>query len=136
MIKSLKILVVCALCTIVQQGFAQIAITGKVTDETGQGMTGVSILEMGTNNGAITGPDGSYSIAVQDNDARLRFSFLSYRTITLAVGDQTVINVTMAEEASQLETVVVTAIGLEQDKDNLGKEIDHEWSITHCGQES
>jgi TonB-linked SusC/RagA family outer membrane protein len=104
----------------VQQGYAQIAISGKVTDETGQGMTGVSILEQGTSNGVISAPDGTYSITVQGTDARLRFSFLGYRTVSVAVGNQSVINITMEEEASQLETVVVTAIGLKQDKDNLG----------------
>lgn len=120
MINSLKISMIFSLCLLAFQGFSQTTITGKIVDETGEGMFGVSILEQGTSNGAISQIDGTYSISVASETSVLRFSFLGFKTITQTVGNQTVINITMVEEASELETVVVTAIGQSLKKDNLG----------------
>lgn len=120
MIKSFKFLMISGLLFLSQPLWAQVSVTGKVVDETGQAMAGVTVLEQGTNNGAISKADGSYTVTVADANASLRFSFLGYKTQLIRVGDQSVINVTMTEEASELETVVVTAIGLREQKDNLG----------------
>ncbi|KYG74722.1 TonB-linked SusC/RagA family outer membrane protein [Roseivirga ehrenbergii] len=120
MIKFSKIAFFCLLCIISQQGFAQIKVTGKIVDDTGLFMTGVSILEQGTLNGVASGPDGTYSITVKDANSILRYSFLGFKTVTQTVGNRTNIDITLEEEVSELESVVVTAIGLKEKKDNLG----------------
>lgn len=120
MIKRSKILMFCLLCTFGHVALAQINVKGKVVDETGEAIPSVSILEVGTRNGMISGLNGEYQITVKDENSVLRFSFLGFQTVTKTVGKQTTINVTLMEEVSELETVVVTAIGLKQNKDNLG----------------
>jgi TonB-linked SusC/RagA family outer membrane protein len=108
------------MCTISHLSFAQIRITGKIVDDTGLAMSGVSILEDGTGNGTISQADGMYAITVKDANSILQFSFLGFKTIKQTIGNQTTIDLTLLEDISELESVVVTAIGLKENKDNLG----------------
>ena len=120
MIKRSKILMFCLLYTFGHVALAQINVKGKVVDESGEAIPSVSILEMGTGNGVVSGLNGEYEITVKDQNAQLRFSFLGFQTVIRTVANQTTINITLVEEVSELETVVVTAIGLKENKDNLG----------------
>ncbi len=99
--------------------YAQRTVTGKVIDENGEALIGVNVLEQGTSNGTISDVNGNYSVTVQEN-AVLVFSFIGYSTISETVGTRSVINVTMQEDATTLNEVVVSALGFEQDKDKLG----------------
>ena len=89
---------------------AQSSLTGTVKDATGAPLPGVMVLEAGTGNGTITGPDGSYSISVK-NGATVEFSCLGFTTETRAYQGQARIDVTMQEESLFLDDVVVVGYG-------------------------
>jgi len=96
----------------------EIVVTGKVTDEDGNPLPGVNILIKGTITGTITNVDGDYSINVEDPEAVLVFTFIGMLTQEIRVGDQTEINITMAQDVFGLEKVVVIGYGLSK-KANL-----------------
>ncbi|MFV0589882.1 MAG: SusC/RagA family TonB-linked outer membrane protein [Draconibacterium sp.] len=86
------------------------AITGTVTDQSGQALPGVTVVEEGTTNGTITNSDGIYSITVNPN-ATLTFSFVGMKPQTLEVGIQSQINVQLEEETIGLDEVVAIGYG-------------------------
>jgi len=94
-------------------------VTGKVTDETGQGLPTVTVQIKGTTQGQQTDADGNYRISVPDN-ATLVFRFLGYTEVEEVVGNRSSVNVQMNPEVSELDEVVVTALGITRDKASLG----------------
>jgi TonB-linked SusC/RagA family outer membrane protein len=95
-------------------------ITGKVTSaEDGAGIPGVNIVEKGTNNGAVTDTDGSYTINVGPNST-LVFSFVGYATQEIVAGNQSSISVTLASDVTALSEVVVIGYGQVEKKDATG----------------
>lgn len=86
-------------------------IKGKITDVNGLSLPGVSVIEKGTNNGAVTDLDGNFSIKVQSSESVLVFSFLGYVTEEIAVGNQNSINLSMTEDIETLNEVVVVGYG-------------------------
>jgi len=88
-------------------------VSGIVTDETGEPMVGVSVVVKGTTNGIATDIDGRYSIKVTKG-AILEFSHIGYLTKTVTVGERTVINVDMKEDAQNLDEIVVVAYGTQK----------------------
>ena len=98
----------------------QIVVTGKVTDEDSNTLPGVNIVVKGTLKGAITDPDGNYSIEVEDADATLVFSFIGYESQEILVGNQTTINVSMVEDAIGIEEVVAIGYGTMRKSDLAG----------------
>lgn len=99
---------------------AQKTITGTVTDATGTPVIGATILEVGTSNGVVSDVDGNYSITVSDDDASLRFSYVGLRTVTRSVANVSELDITLEANPELLEKVVVTALGFEEDQDELG----------------
>jgi len=97
----------------------QITITGNVTDKSGSGVPGVSILVKGTTQGGITDINGDYTIKAAP-DAVLVFSFIGYKTVELPVEGRTIIDVQMEEEAIGMEEVVVVGYGTSKVKDVTG----------------
>ncbi len=86
-----------------------LAVSGKVTDNaTGQPMAGVNVIVKGTTNGTSTNAEGTYRIDAGDNDI-LVFSFIGYRSIEVTVSSRQSIDVTMDEDVSSLNEVVVNA---------------------------
>jgi len=96
-----------------------VTITGKVADQNGESLPGVTVQVAGTNVGSITSVDGNYSINVPPN-ATLHFSFVGYIPQDVAVGDQRMINVTLQEDVSQIEEVVVVGYGTMRKSDVTG----------------
>ena len=95
-------------------------VSGYVTSlEDGGGLPGVNVIIKGTTSGTITDFEGNYKINV-DESAILQFSFIGYVTEEINVGNQSEINVNMSPDVKQLSEVVVTAIGIEQNKRTLG----------------
>jgi len=94
-------------------------ISGTITDETGEGLPGVNIVEQGTINGTVTDMNGDYSITVGEN-AKLVFSSVGYISQTLDVGNRTVIDLQMQEDVTQLEELVVVGYGVVKKSDLTG----------------
>lgn len=72
-----------------------------------------------SSNGTVTDIDGRYSIEVPKN-ATLLFSFVGYSTVEKEVGNNTVINVELSDDIQAIDEVVVTAIGIKQQKKKIG----------------
>ena len=89
---------------------ADIAITGKVTDEKGEPIPGATVSVPGTNIGTATDIDGNYSLTVPDN-SRLVFSFIGYQSQTVEVGNSDVIDIKLQESSQALDEVVVIGYG-------------------------
>ena len=101
--------------------FAQNKVSGKVTDNIGP-VIGASVMEKGTNNGAITDLDGNYTITVRPG-ATLVFSSIGYATQEIAVGSQSVINVVLGEDTQFLDEVVVVGYGTMKRSDLSGASV-------------
>lgn len=97
----------------------QKTVTGNVTDEGGVPLPGVNILIKGTTTGIQTDFDGNYAIQVSVGEV-LVYSYIGQATEERTVGQENIINVTMAEDAQALQEVVVTAQGIVREKRSLG----------------
>lgn len=95
-------------------------VKGKVTASDQGALPGVNIVVLGTTQGTLSGTDGSYTINVPGNDAVLVFSFISYATQNVTVGDRTTIDVVLEPEVSSLNEVVVVGYGTQQRRDITG----------------
>ncbi|GAB2785079.1 SusC/RagA family TonB-linked outer membrane protein [Rhabdobacter roseus] len=94
-----------------------VTVRGKVTaQENGSALPGVSVVVQGTNTGTTTDAEGNYSLSVSAGNTVLSFSFIGYLAQRVTVNNQTVINVALETDVSQLEEVVVTAFGITQEK--------------------
>lgn len=102
--------------------FAQTrTVSGKVTgSDDGLPLPQVSIFLKGTTTGVPTNLDGEYRINVPTSGGILVFRYLGYVTQEIEIGNQTVINVIMAPEATSLGEVVVTGYGVESKRDLTG----------------
>lgn len=98
---------------------AQVKVTGKVTDATGEALVGATVLEQGTSNGVVTDLNGLYSINVPA-DASLVYNYVGFSPQTIRVNARTVIDVALEENTQELDVVVVTALGFEEDADQVG----------------
>jgi iron complex outermembrane receptor protein len=98
--------------------FAQITVTGTVTDDVGP-LPNVSVVIVGQSSGTQTNTSGKFSISVAKG-AVLRFSAVGFKTRQVTVGDETTVNIKMAEDNSQLNEVVVTAFGIKREAKALG----------------
>ncbi len=106
----------------------EITVSGVVSDENAAPLPGVNVVEKGTTNGTSTDFDGNYTIDVP-SDAILVFSSLGYSLREAPVTGNT-LNISLAEDASQLDEVVVTALGINKSERKLG------YSVTEVGGES
>ncbi len=86
--------------------YSQNSVSGTVTDDYGEPLPGVNILEKGTSNGTVTDFDGNYSIDVSE-DAVLIFSYIGFNTQELTVQGQTELNVQMTEGVLLDEVMLV-----------------------------
>lgn len=94
------------------------AVSGQVLDATNQeGLPGVNIIVKGTTTGAITDLDGNYSVTIPDNNASLIFSSVGYETQEVAVGNQSVINVSLIADITALSEIVVVGYGTQEKRD-------------------
>jgi len=95
--------------------YAQKTISGKVTEaglETG--IPGVNILVKGTTNGTTTDFDGNYLISVPEDEGVLIFSYIGYTTQEIAIGNQSLINVELEIDITQLGEIVVVGYGTQK----------------------
>lgn len=99
---------------------AQRTISGKVTDKNGQPLIGASVLVKGTTTGTVSDIDGSYSLAVPANGSILVFSYTGYNSQEVTLGTSNAVDISLEENAQQLNEVLVTSIGIKRDKKALG----------------
>ncbi len=95
-----------------QMVFAQQkTITGKVTDSTGEPLIGANVSVQGTTRGSITDIDGMYTIQAEALEV-LVFSYLGYQEVSMVVvGETSIMNIQMEEDATTLDEVIVIAYG-------------------------
>ncbi len=100
--------------------WAQRQITGKVSDEAGNPVPGVSVMVKGTSRGTTTAGNGRYEISVPGAASVLEFSFIGYESQEETVGARSVIDVTMKESAIAIESVVSIGYGVKKKTDLTG----------------
>ena len=96
------------------------AISGTVTDETGNGLPGVSVVQKGTQRGTTTNAEGKFQLDIPDNSAILVFSFVGYQSKEVAIGGESVLSIQMTPELKSLEEVVVVGYGTQRKSDLTG----------------
>ena len=100
--------------------YAQRQISGNVTSaEDGSPLPGVNVVVVGSQQGSITDVGGNYQISVAEG-ATLKFSYIGFLDNEIQVGNQSVIDIVMEPDITQLSEVVVTAFGIEKEKKALG----------------
>ena len=99
--------------------YGQRIVKGVVSDSSGS-LPGVTVQEKGTSNGTQTDLDGNYTITVSSDSSTLVFSYLGYKTQEVAVDSRDTINVTLEEDSTQLDEIVVIGYGKTTVKDATG----------------
>ena len=115
--KSIAIVLWCLL--VAQWTYGQQKLTGTVKDENGEVLPGVNVLIKGTGLGTATLVDGTYSLTVTGKET-LVFSYVGYETRELNVDNRTVLDVVLKQEIEDMDEVVITAIGIKQQKKKIG----------------
>lgn len=96
-------------------------VSGRVTStEDGSALPGVNVVLKGTTNGTATDADGRYSLSIPSQGGTLVFSFIGLQTIEVEIGERTIVDVTMASDATQLSEVVITAYGVSDKRSFTG----------------
>ena len=105
-------------CMLILPAQAQdrVTVSGRLTDTGQNPLIGASVIERGTTNGVTTDVDGRYQISVAKN-ATLDFSFVGYKTQSVAVANRTQINVTLEEDAMMIGEVVAIGYGSQRKED-------------------
>lgn len=106
-----------------------VSVSGKITDEAGVGLPGVTIQAKGTTNKVISAADGTFRISGLTGKETLIFTNVGYQQQEIAVHDQTTINVSMAIAQKVLDEVVMVGYGSQKKSDVTG-------SVTRIGAET
>ncbi len=106
---------------IISTGFYEpVTVTGKVTDENGSPLAGVSVFEKGKKNGTATDAAGAFSMKVSNSKATLVFSYVGYESKQTKLNGQTSLTISLKVAEQKLEEVVVMGYGTELKKDMTG----------------
>jgi len=87
------------------------AVHGKVVDEAGAGLPGVTVQLKGTSNGTSTDENGEYQVEVSGDNPTLVFTSVGYSPQEIVVGSRQEINVSLLQDSKQLEEIVVVGYG-------------------------
>lgn len=94
--------------------YAQVEVTGRVTDDAGEPMIGVNVLLQGTTTGTLTNIDGEFSIEVPAATSTLVFSYLGYQTREVQAGNGNLGTIQLDEMAQNIDEVVVVGYGVQK----------------------
>ncbi|WP_197027661.1 TonB-dependent receptor [Prevotella sp. 10(H)] len=97
-----------------------IAVSGMVTDESGEPMIGASVTVKGSTVGVMTDENGRFNFTVQDRSAVLQFSFIGYLTQEIPVANRSVFNITLIEDNRIMEEVIVVGYGVQKKASAVG----------------
>lgn len=95
-------------------------ITGRVLDNNGEPVIGASVLEQGTKNGTVTDIDGMFTLTTQKENPTLDISYIGFISQQVKARGGAVMNVTMKEDAQNLDELVVVGYGTMKKKDMTG----------------
>jgi TonB-linked SusC/RagA family outer membrane protein len=98
---------------------ADIKVTGKVVDDGGEPIPGVTVLVRGTTTGTVTGLDGGYTLTAPE-ESTLIFSFIGFVSQEISVGNRSTIDVTLMEDETSMDEVVVVGYGTQKKSDLTG----------------
>lgn len=114
---SLFFMILMSLATFAQDNIIQ----GRVTDNTGEPIPGVSVVLKGTELGTTSNFDGEYSIAIESPDTSiLVFSFIGMNTVEINSNGKSVIDVSLLSNITAMDEVVIVGYGSQQKKDITG----------------
>jgi hypothetical protein len=95
-------------------------ITGIISDEvSGEPLPGVTVIVKGTTQGTISDINGAFSIKAS-SDQTLTFSYIGYATLDVPVGENLVLNISLTEESTELDELVVIGYGTVKKADATG----------------
>ncbi|GGW45990.1 SusC/RagA family TonB-linked outer membrane protein [Arenibacter certesii] len=106
----------------------QQSISGVVIDDNNMPLPGASVVLMGTTQGVVADFDGKFNIEASEGDV-IMVSYIGYETKQITITDETELTVVLNISSSQLEEVVVTALGIKKEKRRIGyavQEVDGE----------
>ncbi|KAA6440778.1 SusC/RagA family TonB-linked outer membrane protein [Dyadobacter flavalbus] len=96
-------------------------ISGKVSDESGAGLPGVSVVLKGTQRGTSTGADGNFTIDIPEaGQNMLVFSFVGYKSQEITIGNESNISVSLVQDENALDEIVVVGYGSVRKSDLTG----------------
>jgi TonB-linked SusC/RagA family outer membrane protein len=103
------------------QQLADRSVKGKILDESGGGLPGVSVVLKGTQRGTSSGSGGEFTLDIPEGGQNvLVFSFVGYKSQEVAVGNQSDMKVTMAPDENALDEIVVVGYGSVRKSDLTG----------------
>jgi TonB-dependent starch-binding outer membrane protein SusC len=89
----------------------EVSVSGKIVDEKGVGLPGVTVVLKGTTKGTATGSDGRFSLSVPDGIGTLVVSYIGFQTQQIPINNRATINITMVPDVKALEEIVVVGYG-------------------------
>ena len=95
-------------------------ISGNVKDNTGEGVIGATIMEVGTTNGTVTDLDGNFTLTLTGSSKQLSISYVGMKTQTVSVAGKSSINVLLEDDNATLDELVVIGYGAVRKKDITG----------------
>lgn len=98
----------------------QLTVSGKVTDENGAALPGVSLLIIKNKRGTTTDSDGSFRLVIPENECLVRFSYIGYLNRELTVSGGQTLNVVLQPDAQHLDEVVIVGYGSQDRKTITG----------------
>lgn len=101
-------------------------VSGKVIDESGEPMIGVTVMVKGTSNGTSTDLDGAFAVRNVADNATLVFSYVGCVSQEVKVAGKSTINVTLREDSNVLDDLVVVGYGTQKKSDVTG-------AVSHIG---
>ncbi len=113
-------LIMLALLPLLSQAQANRTISGKVTDDSGSGLPGVTVIVPGTSTGTSSGADGGFTLDVPATATKLSFSFVGYSAQQVDITGKTSVSVSMKNDAQALNEVTVVGYGTARKQDITG----------------
>ncbi|MEH0153466.1 TonB-dependent receptor [Limibacter armeniacum] len=95
-------------------------ISGKVSDENGYPVPGVTVMVLGTTKGSATDINGEFKLSISNSDEVLTVSYIGYKTQQIQIGTATHFDISLEVDTEQLEEVVVIGYGTVQKDDATG----------------
>lgn len=119
--RKLAVFLTCALL-FVAQAYAQTArnVTGKVTDDKGAPLVGVTVSAVGANRNALTDNSGTFSIQVTEKVKTLRMSYVGFDSKEVNINGKSTVSVSLSMEDKALNEVVVVGYGTQRKREITG----------------